>query len=457
MKRYFILALCVAAVFFSACSNESKLPEATGKGTVRAINTIPTSSTFTFLIEERIVGSAEFKTATATTSWDDLEYTFNFETNLAGNPTRTRVASQFLDVEADKDYTFVISGAVAAPTISVWEGDVREWDGSETTFELRFAHVAAMLGDIDVYFAAPGIAPVLGMQADTLSFGEISSVVDFTAGDFVMTITTAGNPAMVLFESETVSPVAQTSLILSVFDGDPNDLGPLDVRLINLTSGITGSLVDANLLPTVRFFHASIDFDTADIYIDDPLGTPIVMGHAFRDVTGDIPIPAGDLPLTYTTAGNMGSILIDQDRTVIAGTRSDYYLIKNAAGDDAIVADNPDRRPVETFAKLSFINTSFNHIGVDVYLVQVVPEPPDPPPVHPDDDIPLLPGLPLGTFPITTPINADSYDIYITAPGDKAVILGPVRLDLANGDIVNAIIYDNVDPATVDLVFVPLP
>ena len=449
MKRYIILAVCMAAVSLGACSNESKLPQATGKGTVRAINTIPTSPTFTFLIEERIAGTADYKSSSATSSWDDLEYTFNFETFLTADTTRTRVASEFLDVEADKDYTFVISGAVAAPSISVWEGDVREWGGDETSFEIRFAHTAETLGDVDVYFAAPGIAPVLGSEVGTLSFGEIIPAVDFEAGEFVMTITASRDPATVLFESDPFTAIARSASILTVFDGDPNDLGPLAIRLINLTSGGTGALVDANFLPTVRFFHASIDFDTSDIYIDDPLGTPIVMDHAFIDVTGDVPITAGDLPLTYTTAGSMGSILIDLDRSVSPGTRRNYYIVNASTGEDVLVVATTDRRPVETIARLSLINTAANHSAVDAYVV--------PADETIDEAFPLLPGLAVGNSPATLPIFAGSYDIYVTVLGEKTIILGPVRIDLANSDIVNAIIYDNVDPATADLVFIPLP
>jgi hypothetical protein len=52
---------------------------------------------------------------------------------------------------------------------------------------------------------------------------------------------------------------------------------------------------------------------------------------------------------------------------------------------------------------------------------------------------------------------ADSLDIYVTTVGEKTVLAGPTRLDAATGDVFEAIIYDNVDPAIVDFVLVPLP
>ncbi len=452
MKRYLILAVGMAAVCLGACSNESKLPVATGKGNIRAINAIPSAPAFSFLIEERLIpgGSVEYRAATANASYDDLEYTFNFEVLLAGDTARTRVASQFLDVEADKDYTFVISGTIAAPVITLWEDDLREWAGDETTFEARFANTAATLGDVDVYFAEamdPPTAPVAGAATGTLAFGEIMPAAEFAEGDYILTVTPAGDETTILFQSEPFTPAVQTSIILSVFDSSPNDLAPAFISVISAGSGSSGALIDSRFRPTIRFFHASIDSGDVDIYVDDPLGAAIVSDHMFLAVTGDIEVPAGELPLTYTTAGTMGSILIDDDRTVFAGTRSNYYLIKNAAGEAAIVAANLDRRSVETFAQLSIINTAANHISVDVYIVdadELI-----------DEAFPAIPGLTVGSSPAASPFPPGSYDIYVTPLGEKDVIVGPVRLDAAAGDVIETVIYDNVEPAIADLVFIP--
>lgn len=459
MKRYLILAACMAAVALGACAGETKFPKATGQGDIRAINTIPSSPAFSFLIEERLLDSIEYKTSSRTERYDDLAYTFNFEVGLAGDALRTRVASQFLDVIADKDYTFVISGDIAAPTINLWEGDVRDWDENEVVFESRFAHTAASLGSIDVYFAPamdPPTPPVAGAALGTLAFGEVLPAADFAEGEYILTVTEAGDETMILFESEPFTPATRTSIIASVFDADANELAPVSVTLIDATSGINALLVDSNSSPTIRFYHASSDVGDVDIYIDDPLGTPIVSGQTFRGISGDIEVPEGEVPITYTTAGGTGTLLIDEDRIVPPGTQSNYYLIESAAGEDIIVAAIPDRRSVETFAKLNIINTASNHFAVDIYLVQ--PDPEDPAPEDPiADRVPVIGGLPLGGSPALLPLVEDSFDIYVTEPGEKTIITGPVRLDIAAGDILEAIIYDNVDPATADLVLIPFP
>lgn len=455
MKRFLVLALFVAAVSLGACAKESKLPTATGKGSIRAINAIPTSPPITFLIEESFIATVDYKASSGFSEYDDLDYTFNFDVPLATGQAPTRVANQRLNVETDRDYTFLISGALAAPDITLWERDSREWSGSETVFESQFGHSATSLGSIDVYFLESATAPALGLQLGTVVFGEFIPGADFAAGEYVLTITAAGDdPAdasKILFQSNPVTLTAQTETLISVFDGTANDFSPLSVRLINLALSGASTIVDSRFAPTRRFFHASMNLGAVDIYVDDPLTTAFVANHLFTEITGDLELPSGDLPLTYTTAGTVGSILIDTDVNIVPGTHNYIYVIENSNGDDVLIEYFPDRRSVETTAKLSFINTTTSNDAVDVYLVNRG----DPL----DDAIPLLSGLPLGREPVQLPIIPKSYDIYVTVPGDKTLpaLAGPIPYDPVLGDVDDAIIYENVDPNVVDFVFTSSP
>jgi hypothetical protein len=450
MKRYPILAVCVAAVILGACAKESSLPKATGEAAIRALNAIPASPEMVFLIEERVIGSATTKAVTATSIYDDLTYTFNFQTLLAGDSTTTRVASQFLNVEADKDYTFVVSGALATPDITIWEADQREWTGTETAFEARMAHVAETLGSIDIYLADPVIPPTLGSQIATLAFGEIAAPVNFEAGEYVMTITPAGDDTTILFVSDPVTILAQSQYIMTVFDGDENDLAPISVRLFNISGGGSGALVDSRFPPQMRFIHGGLNFGDADIYIDDPLTVPVVTDHAFKDFTPFIDVTEGELPVTYTPPGNPGMTLIDVDQAVFAGTRTDFFVLNDADGANTWVSNLADRRSIQTRARLSFMNTAGGRSGVDVYIV------PDGEELL-EDTAPILPGLPLGFPPVQIPIVPDIYDVYITDIDEDILLAGPITLDLDFGDVVETIIFENVDPTVVDFEIIPAP
>jgi hypothetical protein len=444
--------LCsLAALLLAACTGESQLPEATGKGIVRAINAIPTSPDIIFRIEERTIDSLGYKVASSSARYDDLQYTFNFDADLGGETGLTRIASVPLDVIKDTSYTFVVSGSLAAPDITLWEGPVTEFAEGATTFEVQFAHTAETLGPIDVYFADPATTPAAGGAVASLTFGEILAPQSLESGEFVLTFTRAGDPADILFQSRVLTPAAGTSRIYSVFDADANDLAPLAVQNFNLTAGGSIPVADARFRPTLRFFHANFDSGPVDIYADDPLGTAIVADHAFRDITGALEVDSSVLPLTYTTAGSQGTIFIDTDLPISASTVGHLVFVQDMNGNDILLTYEPDRRSVETFAKFSVLNTAAIESALDIYIV------PAGDPI--DENAPLLPAVPTGLLPLQLNLQAVNFDLYITLQGEKTPLTGdpraPLPLNTAFGDVIEMIIYENADPTLVDVITVP--
>ena len=449
MKRILTYGLIVAAIL-GGCAKETSLPTPTGEGTIRAINAIPDAPEVAFLIEERVIGSVGFKEASSTSEFDDLTYTFNFDAVLAGELTRTRIASQFIDVQADIDYTLVITGPIDTPDVTVWEADRREWAGTETVFELSASHLSESLGPVDIYFADAATPPALGSQFATLDPGAVSASADLEAGDYVLTVTPAGDDTTILFVSDPVSVTPQSRFMVSVFDINANDLAPVSTRLYELDSGNFLNFVDTRFAPQLRFIHASLNLGAADIYIEDPLAAPLVSNHGFNDITGFFDVTATDLPVTYTAAGNVGSILLEDDRLIIAGTRADYYVIRDSNGVDIPIVSITDRSSVSTFARLSIINTDPGRSAVDVYLVQSG-EPLG------DEQLPFIPLLASGFRPAVVSVAPNSYDLYVTEFGEKVVLAGPIPLLLDLGDVTELIIFETVDPSVLDVGFMPSP
>jgi hypothetical protein len=448
MKRYLLLA-ATAAVLASGCAKESSRPVATGEGSVRAINAISTAPNFGFLIEERFIDTLPYKVSTSATTWDDLDYTFNFDVLLTGATERTRVASQLIDVEKDRDYTMVLTGAVESPDVTVWETDIREWEDGETGYEVRFANVSTALGPVDVYFEAPGTAPVIGNRVGTVGFTDILPAVEYETGERSLILTAVDDPSTVLYESVSLTLLERNSYLFSPFDADANDVGQVSVLLINTQLGGGGSIADINTQSTARFFHASRDMGNVDIYTDDPLTAPEVTDQAFGEVTGDLPIMSGDIPITYTAAGNMGSVLIDEDRTFSVGAHHSLFALRDAEGTDVLSNYVLDRRSVETQTKLTLINTSIENSSVDVYILREGETV--------EETFPLIPILTTFVPPFAAPIQPNQYDLYLTVPFEKTILLGPVPLDAQAGDVIEGIIYDTADPNVPSLEFVPLP
>ena len=444
MTRTTLLAI-IAATAVAGCGGDSTLPEATGDGTIRMINAIPTSPEIGFLIEERALDSVAYKNNSSPQSWDDLTYTFNFDISRPGLGETQRIASQFIDVMRDVEYTFVLRGSVDAATVDVWEIPQRSFTGTETIFEMRIGHAAATLGTVDVYIGLESAAPDLGDQVATLAPGEVSAPTDVEEDAYVITITASGNPADVLYQSEPTRIVASQSVVITVFEGDANDTAPVLLGIFN-ERGLASALTDARFPPTARFVHATMNLGTSDIFDDAALQNRIVADLAFGDITGDIDMAVGDLTITATAPGNIGVIQLEDTLTTSAGSRVNYYLTVLAdelTGSQARV----DRRSIETLARLTFFHSSINHDLVDLYVVDAG--------TSIDDQLPrqiaisrLLQTPPIG-------IDAGSYDIYITTSGEKTVLDGPISLEASLGDVFEAVLLDRVDPSLAEFKLFP--
>ncbi|NIV18844.1 MAG: hypothetical protein GWN47_10710 [Woeseiaceae bacterium] len=464
MRRPLTILLCAAVIGLTGCQGETALSQATGKGVVRGINAISTSPEIALLIEERLVTSVTFGTVSPGVQYDDLSYVFNFEVaiprlvpddpNDPNSPTSwvlqtERVASLPQAIVKDVEYTFVVSGALDAPAITVWERPRSEVSEGDANFEMQLGHASPATGAFDAYILDPATAPAVGNETGSLSFGEILPLTSLAAGDYVLTLTAVGDPGNVLYQSETLTIAGGNAMLFTIFDTDANINGPALVQMANLTAGVVTQLPDINSQGTVRFHHATINLGAADIYADDPLTTPVWPDHVFREITPDIDLPNGPLPITYTTAGNIGSILIDTDVGVSPGQRRYILLIEDSTGNGELVSYVPQLRSVETQARVAIANTAQSNAIIDVYILpsgEIL-----------DDAIPLLNGLLIGVSPVNIPLLQGDYDLYITADDNKVPLAGPIPISPNFGEVWQAIVYDNALPDTVDVVLTPLP
>lgn len=442
--RMFLLYL--AALLAAGCAQDSGLPTPSGKGTIRGINAIPASPGVSFRIEERVLDTLAYKAASPGSLYDDFSYNFNFDVILPGEGP-TRIATVPLKVDANRDYTLVLTGDLETPDVLVWDMDQREWNETETVFELRFAHLAESVGEVDVYLGAAGVEPVAGAAIGSLAYGEILPPLELEAGQKTLIVTAGGDPANILYRTTALSYNARNSYLLALFEGDESDVAPLSVRLVT-SAGTIAALPDTRFPPTIRFFHAAASVPAADIYDDEMLTSQIVANHTFGDVTGDLPIAAGDKDLTYTAAGNAGAVLLEEAITTSSGTHNNLVLYETSTGAPDTRYYVPDRRSVSIYSKLSLFHAASNHGTLNIYAV--------------DADQPITDLLPrfaiaYATVSAALALEPGSYDLYATPSTSKTPIAGPTRVDLAAGDVVELILLDTVDPATAEFSIVPAP
>ena len=436
-----------AIAIIAGCGGDSALPVATGKGSIRMINAIPTSPEIGFLIEERVLDGVAYKSNSTPQDWDDLTYTFNFEISRPRQLESGRIASQFLDVVRDIEYTFVVRGSVDAPVVDIWQIPEREFSGTDTVFEMRAGHAADALGTVDVYLGLASAAPDRGNLVATLAPGEVSAPADVEPDTFVITVTSAGDPADIIYQSGSTPILSNQSVLITVFEGDANDTAPVTVRVFNQT-GASSAVPDARFPPTARFVHATTQLGTSDLYDDEALQNRIVANLAFGDITGDIDMGVGEIPITATAPDNVGAILLEDSLVTFAGTRVNYYL--TVLADEVNGAQVPvDRRSIETVARLTFFHSASNHEFVDLYLVESG--------TSIEDVLPRQIALGYGLQSAALGFTAGSYDLYITTSGEKTVLDGPISLEATLGDVFEAVLLDRVDPALAEFKLFPTP
>ncbi len=443
IKRVSLLVASLA-MLVAGCG-ESSLPNPTGKGSVRAINAVPGSPAVAFKIEQRVLGTIDYKDATTVAPYDDFSYAFSFEVLYAGDTAPTRIARVNQQIVPDRDFLFVLTGTVNNASITVWEGDEKNWEGTETDFSVRFAHLAETFGPVDIYLADETTAPALGGEAASLSFLSINDPVELPEGDYVVTVTSPGDPADVLFRSETTTLSQRTTLIITIFDGDENDLHPLAVRALRL-GGTALAISEENAPAEVRFIQMSRDLPLADVYNDEALTSLVYEDLAFGDVTPDLPNPIGSNTITFTPANDIGSTLLDRTFTAVPGTRVNFYSM-GPSGDYRSVIQIADRRSVATEARLNMLQTASNHDDVDLYVVDAGTSIDE---VNPSREA-IVYAAPSGFLGLA----AGEYDVYVTPFAEKTVLAGPVRINVALGDVIESVLIDTVDPATAEFRIIP--
>lgn len=449
MQRIFLLGTCLGTLLLTACTDGSSLPNPTGKGAVRAINAIPGAPAISFLIEERPIEAAAYKESTSPALYDNLDYNFNFEIAFPGDGTFTRVASTPFKVEADRDHIFLLTGDVHAPTITVWNGDVRTWEGSETVFEARFSHASATLGPLDVYFDPAGTALGTNPPVASVSFGDITSPFDFAEGDYVLTVTAAGDPNTVYFVSRDTNLLPRFAHVITIFDADGNETSPVAVRSMTAV-GNPLVFADVSFPPKIRFLHAALTLPAVDVYDDQPLTNRVAQDLAFKGATADIDTTPTTKTYYFTPTGSTATVLFSQEVTAPApGTFTHVY----AVGDTGAWVGTrfvPDRAVTSTSAKVRIFHGALNHDSIDVYVNdRDVP--------LTADDAPILANAAFSFLAPSVQLASGSYDLYITVGGTKTVLAGPYPFDVVLGDRLDLMLVDTVDPDAAEIVDVPIP
>jgi hypothetical protein len=437
MQRIYATVLLLLASIVLAGCGETAFEQATGKSQIRGINGLVETADVIFLIEETPISELSYKTATSQREYDNLSYTFSFDLPF---PSSRRLASRTIDAIEDIEYTFIVAGPAANPEMILWERPAPDWTGTETVFDIGAGHVSNSVGEVDVYFAAPGTIPVLGDALGSLDFGGRIADRPLDGGEYEVVLTAKDDPANILFTSSTLILAPASSYTIVVFDADPSITAPVSVRLID-QSGSSLELGDVNFPPTAQFVNAAFGSGNLDVVADGDFVNRLVVDLPFGGVSPDVDIEQGPLTYSYLPTGST-TPLLDADLTVLRGTRS-MVVIAGEVGDLQTIQLGSDRRGFSTLGRYRLTNASFNSQDIDFYFLE--------PGTTVDDRLPNIFGLEFADATNVAPQIARDFDLVVTTSGEKTILAGPEALTLNANDMVEIILLDTVDPNVAEL------
>ena len=422
---------------------EGTRPEATGKGAVRAIHAIVEAPELAFLNEEKNIGGVDYRRVLGFQEWDDLEYNFNFDFASPGQPDPTRLATEFIDVVADMEYTLVITGTIENPSIMMWEEAKREWTDTDTVYELDFVHVSPLLGEVDIYYDAPDIEPVLGNEIGTISNGERIPFTEFPEGPYQLIVTAPDDPSTVLFQSTTVIAIPGQRITLVLFDPDPSITASIGINAF-FSSGENSQLADIGSPPQVRTMHVAFGTDNFDGYLNNDLENIVFPNVSFGELSNYVDLAETIAALTLTAVGDTTQIIKEGEITRI--NNSKRSLILWGSPDELFIRDiQHSARPVSTYPQIRITNLSSNISMLDLYELEAGT-------AINEDVSPNFSGAIAGITTNFVVASSGSREFTITLNDEQNPISTPVVLELANGEVVDMVIVDTADPYMVELV-----
>jgi hypothetical protein len=436
------VAVTVLLVLGAGCS-ESKFDQATGKGWIRGINSIVDSPELFFVIAEQAEGGVNFRATQGFNEWDDLSYNFSFDLFRQGQDEPDRLVTQLVDVEPDIEYSLALIGSLDEPELLMWEVPEREWDGTEAIFEVDFVHLSPQTGQLDVYYAPEGTAPVPGNEIGTLSYGERLPYREFDQGDYVLVLTAPGDPATVILESAPIAVNPAERITVAFFDPDSTITSAVGVNIIT-RDGTAVPLGDVNALPKARMLHAAFGTTAFDGYINNDLSAAAFPDVEFGELTPYVDMTELEAPLTITSAGDPDTVLLEDTiqsvtdtlRTVVFFGPADAWLTRTLADSS---------RPIATSPQFRISNFSANIAAVDVFDVATGSTPEE-------VVLPRFFNLQSGSSTNFSFGFLEPRDLIVTLPGETEPVAAPLTLDLVGGQLLEIMVVDTVDPAVVELV-----
>ncbi|MGD8340828.1 MAG: hypothetical protein PVH89_08600, partial [Gammaproteobacteria bacterium] len=233
--------------------------------------------------------------------FDSGSYDFNVDYTLAGEQSPPRGLTFERTLAGDRNYTFVVVAPGSNFNVIVAETDDRP--AGADLVRSTMMHAFPGLGPLDVYVEPPDAILSSATPRASIAYEE-SATFEFTAGAYRMTLTTAGDPNDVRFQSLALTQVAGADQTFVV--SDPGGQGTLDI-VVSRIGSTSLRLGEEGETAGLRVINAIEDRLDRDIYLDDTTAAPFLGSLPFAEVPAYQDISFASHSLIVTPVGNPGA------------------------------------------------------------------------------------------------------------------------------------------------------
>lgn len=354
-------------------------------------------------------------------------------------------------LSAGKDYTFIVIGKDADDAVELLEFESPIEDVPESSVRVQVAHAAPDVGPVDVYMTAPDELLSAATPIAQETYGNLPGARQLVpSGTYVISVTPAGVPGTVLFDTDEIALSGRQDLLLVAVANTTAAREAVPISLLVNSFRATSEIQDKDLPSELRVVHVSPDAPPLDLIdnrntVDDPNDPDddadaddditLVTGLAYLGNSGYITGPSGFSTIRAVETAEPATTLFDFLWSDVPGRQTTVLALNLLASiNDLVLVD--DIRSVHAEGKLRIVNAAPASGVVDVYILE---------PATPVESATTgVFNFGLGGATAYLSYEPGNYRVTFTKAGDKTMVLATADVAATAGTVHTAILVDEV-------------
>lgn len=409
---------------------------------LRIIQASPDAPLVNFLIDGvRVRTAANFKEGYGFIFATPRTYDLAIEAILPGDDELI-VPTTGKALAAGNEYTFVVIGKNEDDTVRTLDIENPIEAVGTGNFRVQLVHAAPDVGPVDIYFTAPGDILAAATPIAEATYGtQPAGRVERPAGTYIISITPAGVPGTVLFDSSELVLSGAQDLLLVAVSNTTTDTASVPLTLVVNDLRRTLEILDKDLPSDLRTVHVSPDAPALDLVGDPSLegaaNVSFASGITYLQNTGYVSAPPESYVVNGTATADPDTVLFGFAGTpgvLFAGQRATVLAIGLLATiDDLKLVD--DTRSVYAEGRLRIVDAAPGSGAVDVHILE--------PGTAVQSENATLRNLGLRSATNHLGFAPGNYDVTFT-PAGETTVLASIEVAATAGTVQTAILVDEV-------------